>query len=195
MGGWQAGWPPPPRPPRPQRHSLHDVGHLLLQAVEGAEHGGQHVLEVVGVVHLRRPQSQDVLVVPGVELPQAPHVPVFGLLPLLPCGTHQGGEGRGEGQASRAAGAAPAAVPWEGAAPGQGRGEEGSSPWGLWGCAVSWLGLRRGTCPLLPGQGGGLLLRRLCAHSPLLASWNLRLAWALSRMWARYWAFRRSGSC
>lgn len=43
----------------------------------------------------------------------------------------------------------------------------------------------KGFAPILP----------LAKDAPLLASWYLRFACAHSRMWLRYWALRRSGSC
>lgn len=62
---------------------LQDEDHLLLQAVEGLVEAGQHPLVVVVVVERGRLHGQHVLVVQGVELPEAAHVLLLRLIPLL----------------------------------------------------------------------------------------------------------------
>lgn len=62
---------------------LQDKDHLLLQAVERLVEPGQHPLVVVVVVERGCPHSQHILVVQGVELPEAAHVLLLCLISLL----------------------------------------------------------------------------------------------------------------
>lgn len=64
---------------------LQNKDHLLLQAVEGLVQGGQRTLVVVLVVQRSRLYSQHILVVHGIELPEAAHVLFLRLFPLLVC--------------------------------------------------------------------------------------------------------------
>lgn len=64
---------------------LQNKDHLLLQAVEGLVQGGQRVLVVVLVVQRGRLHSQHILVVQGIELPEAAHILFLCLFPLLLC--------------------------------------------------------------------------------------------------------------
>lgn len=83
------GLAPPPLPHRPVpafcsgTASLQDACHLLVQILQGLQQARQHELVVVLVVQLRGPHTQDVAVVVGEELPQAPDVLVFGLVSIL----------------------------------------------------------------------------------------------------------------
>lgn len=74
--GWAAG----------QAGLLQDEDHLLLQTVEGLMQAGQHPLVVVLVVQCSCLHSQHILVVQGIELPEAAHVLLLRLVPLLVCG-------------------------------------------------------------------------------------------------------------
>ena len=62
---------------------LQDEDHLLLQAVKGLVEAGQCPLVVVVVVERGRLHGQHVLVVQGIELPEAAHVLLLRLVPLL----------------------------------------------------------------------------------------------------------------
>lgn len=79
-GQWSMGWA------GGQGGLLQDEDHLLLQTVEGLMQAGQHPLVVVLVVQCSRLHSQHVLVVQGIELPEAAHIFLLRLVPLLVCG-------------------------------------------------------------------------------------------------------------
>lgn len=226
-GQWGKGWAVG------QAGLLQDKDHLPLQTVEGLMQAGQHPLIVVLVVQCSCLYSQHVLVVQGMELPEAAHILLLCLVPFLVC----------EERLWKTPTASTSPV----LAPGQGSEGEGweRDPGQAGGPSLGWLHCDTGmlltntmvsqglqiSAWLLGGQAGlssVLPAPRTPTHSswavvstecgvlqlslmhegswkvmqgtgprlaPLLASWYLRLAWALSRARLRYCAFSFSISC
>lgn len=112
-GQWGKGWA------AGQAGLLQDKDHLLLQTIEGLMQAGQHPLVVVLVVQCGRLHSQHILIVEGMELPEAAHILLLCLVTLLVCGERL--------WKTPTTGTPPAPTPGQGA---EGEGWERDRAWG-----------------------------------------------------------------